>query len=74
MDIEVKRMSPTAVEMLDQPEATICPPKKFECCGQCSTTSPDRKVWGFFCCGGAERKQDKQRQGITVAVVSCLLL
>lgn len=41
-------MSPTAVEMLDQPEATICPPKKFECCGQCSTKcKPLTKVSGF---------------------------
>lgn len=49
MDIEIKRMSPTAVEMLDQPEATICPPKKFECCGQCSTIeriSEPYIVWG----------------------------
>ena len=21
----------------------------FNCCGQCSTTSPDHSVWGFFC-------------------------
>ena len=29
---------------------------------------------GIFYCGGAEREQDKQRQGITMTVVSCLLL
>ena len=85
MDIEVKRMSPTAVEMLDQPEATICPPKKFECCDNAPPNSsyPNPVLYekgsGMFLFAesfakGLLRTADEQRQDITVAVVSCLLL